>query len=60
MRNCLKHQVFKEGGQLEFAGRTFKILTPDESVSSILKVIGGLPIESSGSFLDYDGEPLPF
>ncbi len=37
-----------------------KKLTPDESVSLMLKIINGLGIKDSGSYLDYEGKPLPF
>ncbi len=35
-------------------------ITPDESASSVLKVIEGLTIKDSGSFLDYRGARVPF
>ncbi|XP_056137891.1 C-factor isoform X2 [Lampris incognitus] len=35
-------------------------LSPEESVSSILSVIGGLKETDHGSFLHYTGEPLPW
>ncbi|XP_077372584.1 C-signal [Festucalex cinctus] len=35
-------------------------LSPEESVSSLLSVIGGLSKKDHGSFLNYKGEPLPW
>ncbi|XP_071753967.1 C-signal [Centroberyx gerrardi] len=35
-------------------------LSPEESISSILSVIGGLTEKDHGSFLHYTGEPLPW
>lgn len=38
---------------------TRAILTPDESVAMLAKVIGGLTIEDSGKFFEPDGSELP-
>ncbi|KAM9568074.1 C-signal [Salvelinus alpinus] len=35
-------------------------LSPEESISSVLSVIGGLTEKDHGSFLHYTGEPLPW
>ncbi|KAM3870258.1 C-signal [Diretmus argenteus] len=35
-------------------------LSPEQSISSILSVIGGLTEKDHGSFLNYTGEPLPW
>ncbi len=59
-KRVLKNHGLKEGDETEFGDAKFKVLTPDESVSSILKVVNGLTIKSSGSFLNYGGESLPF
>ncbi len=59
-KKFIKQLGLKVGDQGEYGDQTFKVLIPEESVSSILKVLSGLTIESSGSFLNYDGESLPF
>jgi NAD(P)-dependent dehydrogenase (short-subunit alcohol dehydrogenase family) len=35
-------------------------LTPRESIAGLLRVIDGLQAEDSGSFLDWQGQPLPW
>ncbi|KAM9855030.1 C-signal [Aulostomus maculatus] len=35
-------------------------LSPEESISSVLSVIGGLTEKDHGSFLNFTGEPLPW
>ena len=35
-------------------------LTPEQSVSSIRRVISTLKLENSGQFLNYDGQPIPW
>jgi len=35
-------------------------LTPEDSIRSMRRVIAGLTPEQSGTFLDYDGAPLPW
>ncbi len=56
-KEFLKNLGLKEGDEL--GDSKMKILTPDESVSSILKVVNRLTIKSSGSFLNYGRESLP-
>ncbi|KAF7649636.1 hypothetical protein LDENG_00138470 [Lucifuga dentata] len=35
-------------------------MSPEESITSVLSVIGGLTEKDHGSFLSYNGEPLPW
>ncbi|KAJ3334305.1 hypothetical protein HDU93_008023 [Gonapodya sp. JEL0774] len=45
--------------QTELGGKNAQI-TPEESISGMLKVIEGLKIEDSGKFLQHDGTGLPW
>lgn len=35
-------------------------LAPEESISALLKLIGGLKPEDTGKFFNYDGKPMPW
>ncbi len=59
-RDMIGRFNLKVGDQVDFNDRKITIITPEESVSSMLKVLKDLTIENSGSFLNYDGEPLLF
>jgi len=37
-----------------------RLITPEESVSAMVKLIDGLTPARSGAFLNYDGQPLPW
>lgn len=37
-----------------------KLITPEESVGAMIRLIDGLTPEQSGRFLNYDGQPLPW